>query len=1807
MTDLPGVSGVLGARPTELPAPADVLGARPEERPLWTGPDADEFAAAAEPMGRVLRAFGQGAETAWEGGENLGFSDDVNAALKKAGIYPDVTKGQGGVLRAYNEALIRPVVAGTFGLAGAALRGISAVISGGQAGVAQAGVEVGAPGLGRELAALPEAFPLAGAETGGLHGVPVPERADLLGRELAGHLSAAEIDHAAELGVIGPGGSHEWMGTDYASIPLKATQDSITPTVQARVSTMQETAQRDAAAGAPAETPLAPTDIHEAARTIAPETFAAFDPLSAQVDALRGQIATAQADLVRNAEGQAPHAAEIADLQDRLQDATPRLAKKYEARLAGMLPAHDAFLADADKMALLTRDTPEIQAMREQLQRTDYQMRDLAPDVTAAYREAAKQFPETQAEAAEPGAAQPVLTPPGSAAPERLAPAAAPAAAPIAAEPVRTPAEGRMAAAAPSAQPEPAAAVLPTEAAASAAPARSAEPATPPIDIAQDVAAKLTAAGRPAGEAQATGEVAAAHYEARAARFEGDKGTAAELYRAEAPDIVAGRTVRAREPEMAQQATRGTIKRGKINLGDGRAVMTIMRDANASTAIHEFGHAWLEELLRDTTDDRAPADLVADGAAVRKWLGSSPDGNVTTAQHERFARGFERYMMEGTAPSARLGGVFAQFRQWLTAIYQTVQRLRAPMDDNIRGVFGRMLATPEERATIAPEREMTGHAAVPQPTTPYLRPGKEPTRLIAFLRRKTVQFPGTIHENTIPGGIRDPGGDLSAIIGGPKGMPGLINNATGRSYRDALVHAWEDGYFPEYPSGDYPPDDDRLLLDRIAEDHRGNPQYSEHDYDAVAAYHNALAHNAEVDRLAQEHGINTDGMTPQQFFDAVAEKLSTEEQAATIKASDASGEASFGELTAETKAWLEDHDIPWTEEAAYGTTRTIDDLENELGNEPVHDPLTAGEGEADTASPAAAGSHQGAGEEGDRPRGRVAGAAGRDSAEAAQGAADTNPAERTSPAAEARADQPGGPHAPIGEASSLVDKAGNIRLDNLNSDDDVKQVLRDLAAQNDNFMAARGGGPITDVQTRSMADAVGLTPENFTAQKPPGVSAPVWVAAVQKLTFQAADEVSRLGKVAGEGGFPPDIAAYLAAKRRLLMIADHFSTLTAEAGRTLRIFDKAGIKFTGDLVAMMERDTGKTLYQMQQEAKAVGALDTTAARSKMMQDMREPTRWQKFRAGVISYFINNLISGPVTHAAYGVGNAVTALFKAVPLTLAEATIDTARSAFGTVPADRVYFGEVGAQVYGMMHGAWAGLAPGWKAFKTGIATMEGADRLGAEISGNLGAGQDLIAGMSPAGETALRPQMIPGKVGRVLEAPSRMVQAIHTVSYAMNYEREIARRAFRAASNEGLVGDAFNTRVAEMTQNPPIGMVQGAHDDAMASVLMKRPAYGSTQQKFVSLINNSLPLKLAMPFMQIGMNILDEGLIKNTPLGLMSQTVRDNLFGRNGEVARTQQYARIMVGSGVSAGVMGMAAQGILTGAGPTDPRERALKEATGWKAYSIRMGDTYVPYRKYLGPLGPLVGGAASIYEVGHLLSEGEISKAAGAAVFGFAHVVADETWMAGLSELVNATTHWDTDGEKYLRNLALNFMPFSVGVGQVARMVDKDQREVHSWTGAARNKLPGLSESLMPQRDWTGTPIGSHTMMSPSVFYDDRTMAAMEAAEFYPAKIRRDVRGVPLTDQQYDDLARTAGRLAKMRMDTLVSTPGFLSLPAGLQRTQMQQVLSSSRKTGEDWLMLQPGNENIIRQATTAKSAQMQGALPEAVKAVRQGAPVQ
>lgn len=109
----------------------------------------------------------------------------------------------------------------------------------------------------------------------------------------------------------------------------------------------------------------------------------------------------------------------------------------------------------------------------------------------------------------------------------------------------------------------------------------------------------------------------------------------------------------------------------------------------------------------------APGSITADDVVA--FLDNTTTGDkakdaaIRRAVHEQFARGFEQYLMEGKAPSIELRNAFRTFARWLVRIYQSIRgKLNVKLDDQMRAVFDRMIATEEQiqaaeaRAQYAP-------------------------------------------------------------------------------------------------------------------------------------------------------------------------------------------------------------------------------------------------------------------------------------------------------------------------------------------------------------------------------------------------------------------------------------------------------------------------------------------------------------------------------------------------------------------------------------------------------------------------------------------------------------------------------------------------------------------------------------------------------------------------------------------------------------------------------------------------------------------------------------------------------------------------------------------------------------------------------------------------------------------------------------------------------------------------------------------------------------------------------------------------
>lgn len=158
----------------------------------------------------------------------------------------------------------------------------------------------------------------------------------------------------------------------------------------------------------------------------------------------------------------------------------------------------------------------------------------------------------------------------------------------------------------------------------------------------------------------------------------------------------------------------GDQPRGFIQFGDDRRFeIKLTERANLSTLLHETGHFYLEVLGDLAARDNAPEQIRQDYQTLLDWFGVEARDAIGTEQHEQFARGFEAYLREGKAPSTALQSAFSRFKAWLLHLYRDASRLNVRLNDDVRRVFDRLLATDDEIAVAeAPYRALFADAQV---------------------------------------------------------------------------------------------------------------------------------------------------------------------------------------------------------------------------------------------------------------------------------------------------------------------------------------------------------------------------------------------------------------------------------------------------------------------------------------------------------------------------------------------------------------------------------------------------------------------------------------------------------------------------------------------------------------------------------------------------------------------------------------------------------------------------------------------------------------------------------------------------------------------------------------------------------------------------------------------------------------------------------------------------------------------------------------------------------------------------------------
>jgi len=156
--------------------------------------------------------------------------------------------------------------------------------------------------------------------------------------------------------------------------------------------------------------------------------------------------------------------------------------------------------------------------------------------------------------------------------------------------------------------------------------------------------------------------------------------------------------IKEQQQQKAEATSTTKQRRGQFRIDeDGTAIIDILENGDASTLVHELGHFYLYSLeTLATQNNRAAKEL----SEINKWLGRADNQEYTqeemTEFHEKFARGFEAYLLNGEAPTIKMKSAFENFKDWLRKVYDSVRDLDVEFSEDTKMLFDRVFTTDEE-------------------------------------------------------------------------------------------------------------------------------------------------------------------------------------------------------------------------------------------------------------------------------------------------------------------------------------------------------------------------------------------------------------------------------------------------------------------------------------------------------------------------------------------------------------------------------------------------------------------------------------------------------------------------------------------------------------------------------------------------------------------------------------------------------------------------------------------------------------------------------------------------------------------------------------------------------------------------------------------------------------------------------------------------------------------------------------------------------------------------------------------------------
>lgn len=777
----------------------------------------------------------------------------------------------------------------------------------------------------------------------------------------------------------------------------------------------------------------------------------------------------------------------------------------------------------------------------------------------------------------------------------------------------------------------------------------------------------------------------------------------------------------------------------------------------------------------------------------------------------------------------------------------------------------------------------------------------------------------------------------------------------------------------------------------------------------------------------------------------------------------------------------------------------------------------------------------------------------------------------------------------------------------------VQDLLVDIINRNKDFQGARGE-KITDEDRINFAASQGELPVDVRIEGLHNMAlGDIPTAWKVRAAAQATNEIAQHAWQALEDN---NMQAYVEATQLLHLATEAFSTLQTDAGRTLYEFKKLykEAETAGIPSEFYKNNIGKTFLQVQDEMKRMKELISKGATPAQALKQLKYERSASWGAYITEYLKCNWLTGPITHVTYEAANQIYTLERATLESFARGAVSAIQQARSPRPIERAYMWESVVGLHAYLDGQVQGLRSMGSSFRTGDTkglTIPSLARQKAdyEIANKIIPDnyretriQELTKNPTPdMHELAISPQnmfmspkAIPGIAGSIARAGAeRIVAPVHSWSYSVALQVHLNQLIARQALNEGLRGQAYINRFAQLKYEPPLRIIEEASKAAREQSLMTRQ--GDLAKRITGLtrwepdipgLGPTQPLAILEPFVGVKSNIIRLALRDNAVTGLAFKDVREDAFGKNGDIAQANAIGKIVAGTSIISSVLALRAFDSMTGPPPADKKARIVQMMHDGMPNSLRIGDHSIQTSR-LGVLGEQAAFAGAMYDFIDNWKNENFGKASVNLMYAMGQEFVQNGVGGGFMDAFDATQD-QVKGNLWIDRFLASAVPFAVGTGQISKLggsfaPDPYMKEVHGWWETVQSNVPFAAENLENKIDLFGNRIpnkeywGVYTTQVDNSPIMNMLANLNKTTGYFPGPVTNKIDGVQLNEQQLTAYKVYAGQALYQRLESLTQMENWNNLKVQTQLHLIKEAVSESRSAARN--LLQAKDPTILQ----------------------------